>query len=319
MTPARGRARRRTRTAGAIVATALWLPIGIEAAAQEPTDPPTEVSPTPTPPETTDEEPATETTRRPASSGPPTSDTDDPAGAFEEQQSWRLRVRVKPNPPSGYGAPKKVNKAMGRVRAGSCGQTRDLLWDGEPKVSRVRLKMIRQQGDADALAANPPSGSCAVQKQRISGFKLRAKVSYPKPAGGRGMTGRLKLAAAFVKLAQHMNGIRDKVLVTGFVGKFKIRLIRIPKTVPGMIRGLAKRYALSASQAVGVAACESGFNPNAYSTGNAGVYQQDVSYWPQRASAYGHSGESVYNAYANIDVSLKMARNGGWGGWAGCA
>jgi hypothetical protein len=85
-----------------------------------------------------------------------------------------------------------------------------------------------------------------------------------------------------------------------------------------MIGGLARRYGHAVTNAVSVARCESGLQPWARSAYYGGVYQQAFSYWPGRARRFGHSGESIFDAYANIDVSLKMARAYGWGHW-GCA
>jgi hypothetical protein len=180
--------------------------------------------------------------------------------------------------------------------------------------------MVRQAGQPEDAVAKPPSGACAAQEAEVSGYKLRVRVSYPTPSGDRNTTGRLKLAKAFTVLAERMNAMRDKVLQTGSVGRFKLKLLRIKKTVPGMIGGLSRRYGLSTSKALSVAKCESGFNPKAYNPAGpwAGVYQQDTDYWPERSKKYGHPGESVFNAYANVDVSLKMARKDGWGHWA-CA
>jgi hypothetical protein len=87
-----------------------------------------------------------------------------------------------------------------------------------------------------------------------------------------------------------------------------------------MIKGLATRHHLSVPKSLQVAKCESNFNPRAYNPAGAwaGVYQQDTDFWKARARKWGHPGESVFNAYANVDVSLKMARSWGWHHW-GCA
>jgi hypothetical protein len=261
--------------------------------------------------------PATEVAPQPSPSPSPTPDTEDP---LVPRASYRLRARVKPGPNADYGSLKTFTEAMSKVRQGSCQQTHNLLWDGEPQVSRVKLKMVRQAGQPEDAVAKPPSGACAAQETRVSGYKLRVRVSYPTPPGDRSLTGRLKLAKAFSVLAERMNAMRDEVLETGAAGKFKLKLIRTNKTVPGMIGGLSRRYGLNTSKALSVARCESGFNPRAYNPAGpwAGVYQQDTDYWPGRSRKYGHPGESVFNAYANVDVSLKMARDMGWGHWA-CA
>jgi hypothetical protein len=207
---------------------------------------------------------------------------------------------------------------MGVVRKGSCQQTRNVVWDGDPKTSRVKLKVIRQEGDPENAWASAPSASCAAKHQSESPYKVRAKVSYPTPSGDRVVTGRKRLSKAFSTLAARVNAIRDKVLETGKAAKFTLKLIRVKKTVPGMIGGLARRYTLSVNKSLSVAKCESAFNPKAYNPAGpwAGVYQQDTDYWSERSKKYGHPGESVFDAYANIDVSLKMARSMGWGHWA---
>jgi len=72
-------------------------------------------------------------------------------------------------------------------------------------------------------------------------------------------------------------------------------------------------------KALAVAACESGFRPDAYNpAGYAGVFQQAVRYWPMRAAHYGLPGRSPFNARANVIVSIRMAAAVGWGPW-GCA
>jgi soluble lytic murein transglycosylase-like protein len=207
---------------------------------------------------------------------------------------------------------------MGKAHDAACAQTRNLLAEGRPNRSRVRLNLIREAGDPDATAAYAPGGGCAVVEQRTSAFKLRAKASFPLATGGRTTTGRRRLSKALAVLAQRVNALRDEVLSTGEVGEFRLILIPVPKRVQGMIRGLARRHTLSVAKSLSVAKCESNFNPHAYNPAGpwAGVYQQDTDYWPGRAKRFGHPGESVFDPYANIDVSLKMARGVGWGHWA---
>ncbi len=74
-----------------------------------------------------------------------------------------------------------------------------------------------------------------------------------------------------------------------------------------------------ATKALEVARCESGLRPNAHNpAGYAGVYQQAVRYWPERAERWGFPDRSVYNARANVIVSIRMANSaGGWSIW-GC-
>ena len=74
-------------------------------------------------------------------------------------------------------------------------------------------------------------------------------------------------------------------------------------------------------QAIEVARCESNLNPHAYSSGGyAGLFQQASKYWPGRADRWGQGGRSVFNARANVIVSIRMAHAyGSWGAWSGCA
>lgn len=87
--------------------------------------------------------------------------------------------------------------------------------------------------------------------------------------------------------------------------------------VKDLIKCAARRWKVPGgpNKALGVARCESGFNPKAYSNGNAGVFQHRVVYWDGRARKYGFRGWSVYNGRANVIVSIRMAHAGGWGPW----
>jgi hypothetical protein len=234
--------------------------------------------------------------------------------------SYHLRARVKPGPNGDFGAPLKLGEAMNKVKVGACNQTAKLLADGQPQRSRVRLNLIRKDGSPEDATAPTPSGGCAGKEQQESAFRLRAKVTYPLPGGGKKTSGKLQLSKALGKLAEKVNAMRDPVLASGERAEFTLTLIAIRKGVKGMIRGLAKRHNLSVAKSLSVAKCESNFNPKAYNPAGpwAGVYQQDTDYWPGRAKKWGHKGESVFDPYANVDVSLKMARASGWHHW-GCA
>lgn len=89
------------------------------------------------------------------------------------------------------------------------------------------------------------------------------------------------------------------------------------------------------SAAVSVAQCESGADLLDRSRdGHSGTYQQATRYWGERRSGYnravgsaldvmgprwdGSFDTSVFNARANVLVSIRMAHFGGWDGW-GCA
>jgi hypothetical protein len=236
-------------------------------------------------------------------------------------RGWRIRALVQPGPNADFSAPVKLEEAMYRARAGSCKQTENLLKDGEPASSKVRLKLIRQSGTPDDTTAHSPSGSCAGKEQQTSAFLLRAKVSFPLPEGGRKTTGKLLLTKALSVLADKVNARREQVQSTGDTAHFQVILFPVRKNVKGMIKGLARRHHLSVTKSLHVAKCESNFNPKAYNPAGpwAGVYQQDTDFWKGRAKKWGHAGESVFNAYANVDVSLKMARDWGWHHWAACA
>jgi hypothetical protein len=235
-------------------------------------------------------------------------------------RGWRIRARVQPGPNANFSLPVKLGEAMNRTRVGSCIQTENLLKDGEPSSSRVRLNLIRQSGTPDDTTAHSPSGSCAGKEQQTSAFVLRAKVSFPLLQGGRKTTGKLTLTKALSVLADKVNAMREEVQSTGDAAHFQVTLLPVRKDVKGMIKGLATRHHLSVTKSTQVAKCESNFNPRAYNPAGpwAGVYQQDTDFWKARAKKWGHPGESVFNAYANVDVSLKMARDWGWHHWA-CA
>jgi hypothetical protein len=58
------------------------------------------------------------------------------------------------------------------------------------------------------------------------------------------------------------------------------------------------------------------------SSGCAGLYQHVQSLWAGRVAAYWNPAwfwrvPSVFNARANVIVSIRMAHSGGWGPWSG--
>ena len=93
--------------------------------------------------------------------------------------------------------------------------------------------------------------------------------------------------------------------------------------VKQLIRCAARRWNSPGTpmQAIRVARCESNLNPHAYDSGGyAGLFQQASQYWPGRADRWGQEGRSVFNARANVIVSIRMAHAfGSWGAWSGCA
>jgi hypothetical protein len=91
---------------------------------------------------------------------------------------------------------------------------------------------------------------------------------------------------------------------------------RGPWHVKQLIKCASSRSDVSRETALRVARCESGFRPALYSTGNAGVFQHATRYWSDRAAAYGFGGWSVYNTRANVFVTVRMVRAGGWSPWS---
>lgn len=87
--------------------------------------------------------------------------------------------------------------------------------------------------------------------------------------------------------------------------------------VKKLIRCAAGQYGVSRKKAIYVAWRESRFQPRAYNAvgGAAGVFQHLVKYWPERAETFGFEDRSVFNARANIFVSMRMVRRYGWWPW----
>jgi hypothetical protein len=90
--------------------------------------------------------------------------------------------------------------------------------------------------------------------------------------------------------------------------------------VKQLIRCAAEHWNVpgGADLALYIADRESHYYPNAYNpSGCAGIYQHMLRYWPGRATSFGFRGWSAYNARANIIVTMRMVRDGGWGPWGG--
>ena len=89
--------------------------------------------------------------------------------------------------------------------------------------------------------------------------------------------------------------------------------------VKKLIRCAAFHFGVSRDHALAIANRESNFRPHAYNTWSCakGIYQHLCRYWPGRAKAYGFRDWSAYNARANIMVTMRMVRRGGWGPWGG--
>jgi hypothetical protein len=231
----------------------------------------------------------------------------EPSGA---DGSWQLRARVKSAPGASPSGPRMLPQAVNLVHQAACRHSGDLLGDGAPLRTRVQLTLWRQSGSTDATRTGKPDMTCHTGAERISAFRLRGRVA----GAGRWVDA----PASLHRLAEVANAVADHVMATGENRQITLRLGTGRKPVRGKVRSLARRHGVSVTTAMRVAACESHFNPRAYSHPYAGVYQQDVRFWGGRARRFGHPGESPFDAYANVEVSLKMARAMGWGHW-GCA
>lgn len=244
-----------------------------------------------------------------------------PAGATAQQApqtSWQLRAQVRPRAGVRLSDPKVLSEAMARLRRAACRQARDLLGDGTPRHGKVELRMWRQSGTQDETHAPVKGVRCHERFGEVSAFRLKARVSWPEAPGDPTSAGPMALGSAMTRAAEVANTLAGRALQTDEQPWIKVRMRIVEKKPRSMVRALARRYGVAVATAVQVAACESGFNPKAYSPPYAGIYQQDVQYWPGRARHHGHAGASPFDAYANIDVSLRMARAAGWGHW-GCA
>lgn len=244
-----------------------------------------------------------------------------PVGAVAQetsapQTSWQLRAQLRPRPGVRLSDPKLLSEAMGGLRRAACRQARALLGDGSR--GKVELTMWRQSGSQDGTHASEAGVTCHRRLGGVSAFRLKARVIWPQAPGNRTSVGPMALGPAVSRAAQAANDIAGRVLESDERAWITVRMWTVEKKPRPMVRALARRYGVSVATAMHVAACESGFNPKAYSHPYAGIFQHDVRYWPGRARHYGHPGASPFDAYANVDVSLKMARAAGWGHW-GCA
>jgi hypothetical protein len=231
--------------------------------------------------------------------------------------SYRLRAKVGLSPGGGITWALTLPEAMRTARDKACGRTGSILWDHQPRRSSITVALFRQSGTQDATRSEVPDATCQNPAQVKSAFRLRSRVGYPI-GDGRVVRGPMALTYAVRILTERANELADDVLQRGITPTLTLRLGSKGKSVRGMIGGLSRRYGHSVTKAVSVARCESGLRPRARSAYYGGVYQQAFSYWPGRARRFGHPGKSIFDPYANIDVSLKMARAYGWGHW-GCA
>lgn len=232
------------------------------------------------------------------------------------ESTFRLRSNVRTG--GSTTDPRALPGAVDLLQQAACRQGADLLSDGNAGRVKVEMAMFRQSGPADSTRAKVPNVECTEKMERQSAFRTNARVIYPRPGGGMAKSGRLSMDSAVELAARSANRIAPHVLETGDRASITLVAARDEKAVRQMITSLATRYRLDVAKAISVAECESGLNPKAYNPPYAGIYQQDISRWDRRAALYGHQGESVFDAYANVDVSLQMARASGWEHW-GCS
>jgi hypothetical protein len=85
-----------------------------------------------------------------------------------------------------------------------------------------------------------------------------------------------------------------------------------------LIRCAASHYGIDEDQALYIAWRESRYQPTAYNEEGeaAGIYQHLLRYWPERAVDFGSADWSVFDARANILVTMRMVRRYGWEPWS---
>jgi hypothetical protein len=237
------------------------------------------------------------------------------ADEFSPESSFQLRGKVQTG--GSTTDPRALPGTVDLLHQAACRQASDLLSDGSPGRVKVEMAVFRQSGPTDATKAKVPNVGCTEKLEKESAFTTTARVVYTRPGGGTAKSGRLSMGSAVELAARSANRIASHVLETGKQASITVVAAHDEKTVRQMIESLAVRYRLDVAKAISVAECESGLNPKSYSPPYAGVYQHDEGFWPKRAATYGHEGESVFDAFANIDVALQMARASGWGAW-GC-
>ncbi|MGH2680407.1 MAG: hypothetical protein ACRDG8_07975 [Actinomycetota bacterium] len=88
--------------------------------------------------------------------------------------------------------------------------------------------------------------------------------------------------------------------------------------VKQLIRCAASHHGVSPRKALHIAWRESRYRPSAYNAYGraAGIYQHLTKFWPGRARDFGFRNWSVFNARANIMVTMRMVRHYGWDPWA---
>lgn len=90
-------------------------------------------------------------------------------------------------------------------------------------------------------------------------------------------------------------------------------------TVARSIRCVARAYGMAPAPFLAVAKCESGGNPaNDTNPLYKGLFQYDPGTWANASVLYGHKGASIFDGYAQINVTVQSVRGGGWGPWPVC-
>lgn len=88
---------------------------------------------------------------------------------------------------------------------------------------------------------------------------------------------------------------------------------------PSMITCVAEAHGMDPGPFVAVAKCESGLNPaNDTNPLYEGLFQYHPDTWAAESVAYGHKGASIFDGYAQINVTVQWVKDGGWGPWGRC-
>lgn len=99
-----------------------------------------------------------------------------------------------------------------------------------------------------------------------------------------------------------------------------------PTDIKGIIIAAANKYGLSSQRMLAIAKCESTYNPNVVNPNHVyvhgvdygtpkGLYQFLDSTWVRMSAQAGYAGYSVFNAYANANVTAWAWSHGHSGEW----
>jgi Transglycosylase SLT domain len=113
-------------------------------------------------------------------------------------------------------------------------------------------------------------------------------------------------------------GVAGRESDSGPPGMCPIEWQRSTWHVKRLIRCAASHYGVDEDEALYIAWRESRYQPYAYNEEGeaAGIYQHLLKYWPGRAVEFGSSDWSVFDARANILVTMQMVRRYGWEPWS---